>query len=107
MDPHRIMETADLRARASELNEQGDHETAAMLLTAAFYLDEYQSDALQQHGVHVLDLTEDQSVELADVLPLPIIAEIEPHPDPVYGHTFKWPFDDIKHHFENLAARPQ
>lgn len=105
MHPDRLMKTAELRSRATELEERGDRETAAMLRTAAFYLDEYQSDTLQQHGVHVIDLTADQSVELADMLPLPVVAEIEATPDPIYGHTFKWPFDDIKHHFENLAAR--
>lgn len=105
MDPNRLMKTAQLRSRATELEERGDRDTAAMLRTAAFYLDEYQADALQQHGVHVIDLTEDQSVELAEVLNLPIVAEVEPHPDPVYGHTFKWPLDDIRHHFENLAAQ--
>lgn len=105
MNPDRLLRTADLRARAAEL-EPGDPETAAMLRTAAFYLDEYHTDALQQHGVHVIDLTEDQSLRVIDVLNLPVVAEIEPKPDPVYGHTFKWPFDDIKRHFENLAASP-
>lgn len=105
MDPNRLMKTAELRNRATELEERGDRETAAMLRTAAFYLDEYQADALQQHGVHVIDLTEDQSVELADVLQLPVVAEVEPHPDPIYGHTLKWPFDDIRIHFENQAAQ--
>jgi hypothetical protein len=26
---------------------------------------------------------------------IPIIAEIEPHADPVYGHTFKWPAQEV------------
>ncbi len=26
---------------------------------------------------------------------IPTIAEIEPQPDPVYGHTFKWP-EEVK-----------
>lgn len=27
---------------------------------------------------------------------IPVIAEIEPQPDPVYGHTFKWPVQEVK-----------
>lgn len=34
--------------------------------------------------------------EAADALHIPVIAEIEPRPDPIYGHTFKWPVQEVE-----------
>jgi len=28
---------------------------------------------------------------IADALRIPVLAQIDPQPDPVYGHTFPWP----------------
>lgn len=39
-----------------------------------------------------LELTAtDQTGMRETSLTIPIVAEIEPHTDPIYGHTFRWP----------------
>ena len=40
---------------------------------------------------NIVSLESDQPQDVIDALHIPVIAEIEPHPDPVYGHLFKWP----------------
>lgn len=33
--------------------------------------------------------------DVADALGIPVIAEIQPRPDPVYGHVFTWPAQEV------------
>lgn len=48
-----------------------------------------------------IDLTETNPADAGCILAgvttgkIPIIAKIAPQPDPVYGHTFKWPAQEI------------
>jgi len=54
------------------------------------------------HGVYFIDLNRFHDPADAGRLfamfvtgQIPIVAEIEPQPDPVLGHTFKWPAGEI------------
>lgn len=50
------------------------------------------SDTADQSSIIVIDTVAPQTPEdVATVLHIPVIAEIEPRTDPIYGHTFKWP----------------
>ncbi len=45
------------------------------------------------------------SARLLERLGIPLIATITPQPDPIYGHTFKWP-PAVARFLQNSAKRP-
>ncbi len=48
--------------------------------------------------------TAEAADQLCEQVGIPVIAEIEPTADPVYGHTFEWPAQEIGQFFAEQNA---
>jgi hypothetical protein len=88
---------ADLRARARlahSLARRRSDEIDALYLFAAADEIERLRIAEAKHAPELIIIQsggEEAQAQLCEAAGIPVIAEIEPHPDPIYGHLFKWP----------------
>ena len=86
---------ADLRKRArlahSLARRRGDHIDALYLEAAANEIERLLRVVAEADLVIIQVDNEEAQEKLCETACIQVIAEIEPHPDPVYGHTFPWP----------------
>jgi hypothetical protein len=98
---------ADLRKRAqlarSLARSRGGHIDALYLESAALEIERLRAIVDSPDLVIVGVGNAATQEQLCYAAGIPVLAEIEPHPDPVYGHLFKWPAAEVD---QFLAIKP-
>lgn len=99
---------SDLRRRATlrrQLARGNGDLTDADYLEAAANEIERLRQAIAMPDLTVIQVnTAEAADQLCEQVGIPVIAEIEPKADPVYGHTFMWPAQEIEQFFTERNA---